>query len=111
MGASAPGYVIHEAKLWSDKLKKWVFLPRRISSEMYDENLDEKMGSNKLLLVNDDFTESKLIEIEMKQVDPLHGFSSFAFVPGTNDEHAIALRSVEEDCVGGDENFVNRDHT
>ena len=76
-------------------------MPPRISSEMYDENLDERRVSNELLFVNDDFTDSKLIEIEMTKVDPLHCFSSFAFVPGTNDEHAIALRSVEEDCVGG----------
>ena len=31
-----------------------------------------------------------------------HGFSSFAFVPGTKDRHALALRSVEEDCAGDD---------
>jgi soluble calcium-activated nucleotidase 1 len=39
----------------------------------------------------------------MKEVDPLHGFSSIAFVPGSKDRHILALRSVEEDCVGGDE--------
>jgi soluble calcium-activated nucleotidase 1 len=103
LGASAPGYLIHEAILWSSHLKKWVFVPRRISSEAYDENTDERKGSNKLCLVDEKFTTSKVVEIKMKEVDPLHGFSSIAFVPGSKDRHILALRSVEEDCVGGDE--------
>jgi soluble calcium-activated nucleotidase 1 len=94
-----------EAILWSDHLKKWVFLPRRISSTMYDEVEDERKGSNKLVLVNEKFTEGEVVEIKMtaKDMDPLHGFSTFAFVPGSGDRHAIAVRSVEEDCTGADE--------
>ncbi|CAB9496525.1 Soluble calcium-activated nucleotidase 1 [Seminavis robusta] len=103
LGAESPGYVIHEAINWSDHLKKWVFLPRRISSEAYDENKDEKNGSNKLVLVSEDFSSAKVVEINMADKDGLHGFSSFAFVPNTKDRHALALRSVEEDCVGGDD--------
>jgi len=99
VGATRPGYMINEAILWSDHLKKWVFLPRRISSEMYDENEDERKGSNKLVLVDEAFTETTVVEIQMSELDPLHGFSTFAFVPGTKDKHALAVRSVEEDCV------------
>ena len=102
LGAAAPGYVIHEAVNWSEHLRKWVFLPRRISSEAYDENKDETNGSNKLLLVSEDFSSTQVVEIRMADKDGLHGFSSFAFVPNTKDRHALALRSVEEDCVGGD---------
>ena len=98
LGAASPGYIINEAILWSEHLKKWVFLPRRISAEAYDEDMDEKRGSNKLALVDDKFSKATVVEIDMKDKDPLHGFSSFAFVPGTKDEHAIAIRSVEEDC-------------
>jgi len=101
LGASPPGYVIHEAVLWSEKLKKWIFIPRRVSSEMYDDVKDERKGTNKVLLVNEKFTESKLVEINM-EVDPLHGFSTAAFVPNTDERHIMAIRSVEEDCVGGD---------
>lgn len=101
LNASPPGYVIHEAVLWSEQLKKWIFIPRRVSSEMYDDVKDEKMGTNKVLLVNEKFTESTLVELEM-EVDPLHGFSTAAFVPNTNEKHIMAIRSVEEDCVGGD---------
>jgi len=100
VGAAPPGYIIMEAILWSDKLKRWVFLPRRISSTAYDEVADEKMGATKVVLVNESFTDGTVVDINMKTVDPLHGFSTFAFVPGTNDHHALAVRSVEEDCTG-----------
>mmetsp|Transcript_2855 Transcript_2855/g.4039 ORF Transcript_2855/g.4039 Transcript_2855/m.4039 type:complete len:414 (+) Transcript_2855:538-1779(+) len=108
LGASPPGYLINEAILWSSHLKKWCFLPRRISSEAYDENEDERKGSNKLVLVDEHFTSAKIVDIQMKVVDPLHGFSSFAFVPGTKDTHALAIRSVEEDCVGGEEDVCKQ---
>mmetsp|Transcript_21919 Transcript_21919/g.24941 ORF Transcript_21919/g.24941 Transcript_21919/m.24941 type:complete len:437 (-) Transcript_21919:50-1360(-) len=108
LGASAPGYVIHEAVLWSEQLKKWIFLPRRVSSEMYDEVADERMGSNKVLLVDENFTTSTLVEIKMSFVDTLHGFSTAAFVPNTDEKHVVAVRSVEEDCVGGDESICKQ---
>jgi len=103
LNARLPGYVIIEAVNWSPILKKWIFLPRRISSEMYDENKDERMGSNKLVIVDESFTSAEVVEIKMESLDPLKGFSTFAFVPGTGDRHALAVRSVEEDCVGGDD--------
>lgn len=102
LGATSPGYVIHEAINWSPKMRKWVFAPRRISSESYNDVLDEKRGSNKVVIVDENFKSSKVVEVNMASKDGLHGFSSFAFVPETNDEHAIALRSVEEDCAGDD---------
>ena len=108
LGASAPGYVIHEAVLWSENMKKWIFIPRRVSSEMYDDVKDERMGTNKLILVNENFTDAKTIEIKLSEVDPLHGFSTAAFVPNSNERHVMAIRSVEEDCVGGDENICKQ---
>jgi soluble calcium-activated nucleotidase 1 len=101
LGALAPGYIIMEAILWSPHLKKWVFLPRRISSEAYDENKDERNGGTRLVLVDEYFTKTEVVDIKLKEpADPLRGFSSFAFVPGTNDQHAMAIQSVEEDCTG-----------
>ncbi len=102
LDADFPGYVVHEAVLWSEKLKKWLFLPRRVSTEMYDDVKDERKGTNKLLLVNEKFTKADLVEIQMSTVDPLHGFSSAAFVPNSDERHIMALRSVEEDCAGDD---------
>lgn len=105
LGAEPPGYVMHEAVLWSEHLSKWVFLPRRLSSEAYNEYADEKMGANKLVLVDEDFKKTTVVDIKFKNFlgDGLHGFSTFAFVPETKDRHALAVRSVEEDCVGGKE--------
>lgn len=107
LGADAPGYVIHEAVLWSQKLKKWIFIPRRVSADKYDDVIDEKKGTNKVVLVDEKFTNGEVIDIKMT-VDPLHGFSSAAFVPNTNERHVAALRSVEEDCVGGDESLCKQ---
>lgn len=102
LGCKSPGYVIHEAIRWSPQMRKWVFMPRRISKEKYDDEKDEKRGSNKVVIVDESFTNAKIVEVKMASKDGLHGFSSFAFVPGTNDRHAIALRSVEEDCATDD---------
>jgi len=99
LGAQLPGYIIIEAMNWSPALKKWVFLPRRISSEAYDENEDEKKGGHQLVLVSEDFTETTVVDIKMPSLDPLKGFSTFAFVPNSGDRHALAVRSVEENCV------------
>ena len=87
---------------WSSHLKKWVFLPRRVSVEAYDANKDERNGATKLVLLSEDFSSSEIVDIRIKDKDGLHGFSSFAFVPNSGDKHALAIRSVEEDCVGGD---------
>lgn len=102
LGCPSPGYLIHEAINWSPHMRKWIFAPRRISTEPYNDVLDEKRGSNKILIVDEHFTKAEVVEVKMASKDGLHGFSSFAFIPGTKDRHAIALRSVEEDCAGDD---------
>ena len=105
--ADLPGYVAHEAVNWSQQLRKWVFLPRRISQQPYSPQDDERLGSNKVLLVDEDFTTSTTVEINFQNYKDedggLHGFSSFAFVPNTKDRHVLATRSVEEDCYQGDD--------
>ncbi|CAM9939331.1 unnamed protein product [Ectocarpus sp. 12 AP-2014] len=93
VGATFPGYMIHESAAWSDALNKWVFLPRRISSEKYDDVRDEKMGSNTILIVDEDFR-----KVDVRHVGDIvetHGFSSFKFVPGTGDQVVVALKSEE----------------
>jgi len=92
-GVSWPGYMIHEAVCWSDKLAKWVFLPRRVSKEKYNDVTDERMGTNLLILADETFT-----DISVSTVGPLlptHGFSSFKFVPDTKDTVIVALKSEE----------------
>jgi soluble calcium-activated nucleotidase 1 len=102
LGAASPGYIVNEAINWSPHLNKWVFAPRRVSSLVYDDVLDEKRGSNKVVLVNEAFTDFKIVEVKMASKDGLHGFSSFSFVPNSGDRHVLALRSVEENCAGDD---------
>jgi len=102
LGAEAPGYIIMEAVNWSEHLQKWVFLPRRISHEKYYDVEDEKRGGRKLVLVDETFTTTKVVDLQLESVDPLKGFASFAFVPNTGDRHVLAIRSVEEDCALGD---------
>ena len=102
MGCQLPGYMAHEAILWSHHLRKWVFLPRRVSTHQYVADLDERLGSNKVIIVDEEFSHAKVIEIDLQHHEAgLRGFSSFAFVPNTQDQHVLALRSVEEDCVSG----------
>merc|ERR1712157_565462 len=109
LGCQLPGYVMHEAIRWSPYMRKWVFMPRRISTQRYDDVMDEMRGSNKVVIVNEAFTDAEIVTVNMKEKSPgLHGFSSFAFVPGTNDRHAMALRSVEEDCAGEDLNVCKQ---
>ncbi|XP_029365233.1 soluble calcium-activated nucleotidase 1 isoform X2 [Echeneis naucrates] len=93
-GINPPGYLIHESAAWSKILQRWFFLPRRASNERYEEVADERRGSNIVLSCPPDFK-----NIIVSRVGPLnltHGFSSFKFVPNTNDQIILALKSEED---------------
>lgn len=49
--------MVHEAAGWSETLKKWMFMPRKVSKEEYVETIDESKGSNVVLLADEDFNE------------------------------------------------------
>ena len=94
-GCPYPGYMIHEAITWSPLRKQWVVLPRRVSKEAYNEDEDERRGSNTVLLVSEDFS-----KIEVKHITPLtptRGFSDFKFLPGSNDNIIVAMKSEENE--------------
>lgn len=59
------GYMWHEAGVWSDIHKKWFFLPRRMSSYIYNEKTDEEMGTNKLLIASENFKKIKVLNIKI----------------------------------------------
>ncbi|KAM8771662.1 soluble calcium-activated nucleotidase 1b isoform 1-T1 [Acanthopagrus schlegelii] len=93
-GIQPPGYLIHESAAWSERLQNWFFLPRRASHEHYDETADERRATNLLLSCPADFS-----YISVRHVGPLnptHGFSSFKFVPDTDDQIILALKSEED---------------
>lgn len=49
--------MIIEAIEWSDVHQRWFVLPRRVSEEIYDEEKDERRGSNKVLSASKDFSD------------------------------------------------------
>ena len=93
LGATYPGYCIHEAVVWSHLTRKWIFLPRRISSEAYEEEKDEKKGSNKMVVLSEDFEVLNIVEVG--EIIPERGFSSLKFLPGSFDQIIVAIKSVE----------------
>lgn len=93
-GIHPPGYLIHEAAVWSDSFQRWFFLPRRASHERYEESADERRATNLLLSCPADFSYIKLRQVG--PLNPTHGFSSFKFVPGTKDQIIVALKSEED---------------
>lgn len=90
-----PGYMIHEASVWSDVHQQWFFLPRRASPNIYNDKEDEKKGTNLLLRANEDFSQTTLSTVG--PLKPTHGFSSFKFVPDTMDSVIVALKSEENE--------------
>ncbi|XP_075034043.1 soluble calcium-activated nucleotidase 1 [Mixophyes fleayi] len=92
-GIQPPGYLIHESAAWSDSLHSWFFLPRRASKERYSEVEDEQRGANILLRASVDFSDIALSYVGAKI--STHGFSSFKFIPGTDDQIIVALKSEE----------------
>lgn len=95
-GIVFPGYLMHEAVLWSAARKEWFFLPRRISKEPFDAEKNERRGSNVAIIATEDFTTITNIEIEgLSDPTGWRGFSSAKFVPGTGDSVILALRTIE----------------
>ena len=93
VGISWPGYMIHEAVCWSEVRREWTFLPRRMSKHKYDDVTDERRGSNTIIIADENFANVRTLTVGEKL--PTHGFSSCKFVPGTEDQLMVALKSEE----------------
>lgn len=87
--------MIHESGVWSSLAKKWYFLPRRCSKDRYNETRDEHMGCNYLITADESFHSIKPIELKRTHFAETHGFSSFKFIPSTEDQIIIALLTEE----------------
>ncbi|CAJ0583702.1 unnamed protein product, partial [Mesorhabditis spiculigera] len=96
LGYPEEGYLIHEAVQWSTIHRKWFFLPRRASNLPYDETADESRGANIMFTMNEDFTNIQMIRVGKEAT--YRGFSAFQFVPGTDDNIIIAVKSEERDA-------------
>ena len=64
-----------------------------MSELRYDDTADERRGTNVLISADKNF--ENLQYIYVGQREPTHGFSSFKFVPDTEDNVIIALKSKE----------------
>uniref|UniRef100_A0A182NQS5 Apyrase n=1 Tax=Anopheles dirus TaxID=7168 RepID=A0A182NQS5_9DIPT len=95
IGIESPGYMIHESGAWSDVHRRWFFLPRRCSRERYNETRDEHMGCNFLISSDETFQSIRAIELKRNDVPSTHGYSSFKFLPTSNDEIIVALSTEE----------------
>ncbi|XP_060945564.1 soluble calcium-activated nucleotidase 1 isoform X2 [Limanda limanda] len=93
-GIEPPGYLIHESAAWSDTLQRWFFIPRRASMDRYEETADERRATNLVLSCSPDFKD--IVMARVGPLNPTHGFSSFKFVPNTNDNIILALKSEED---------------
>jgi len=92
-GIEFPGYITHEAGVWSDVHQKWFFLPRKCSDCLYDDDEDEQKCTNLLITCDDNFENIQVSKVG--EIVPSHGFSSFKFVPGTDDQVIVAIKSEE----------------
>ncbi|XP_008486149.1 apyrase-like [Diaphorina citri] len=87
------GYLTHEAVCWSEMHKKWFFLPRKCSYEAYSADTYDRKGSN-ILISTDDYFQT-FHKVRVGKLSPTQGFSSFKFLPGSNDMIIIALKTME----------------
>lgn len=87
------GYVIHEASEWHPYRKEWLFFPRKISTEPFDEPVDEReRGANTLVIADENFSNIRTLTIGERV--PERGISSFKVIPGYPNE-CVGLKSVE----------------
>ncbi|ETN72936.1 Apyrase [Necator americanus] len=95
-GYPKPGYLTHEAVQWSEIQRKWYFLPRKASTTKYNEKEDEMKGANMIIESDADLKSFKFVLLgRSAEQHPGIGFSAFDFVPDTNDELIVAIKSKE----------------
>jgi len=98
LGYTHPAYLLHETALWSPRQKQWIFLPRRMSHDKYDDMVDEHKGANTVITTSRDFSQVKSFTVGT--LTPERGFSSAKFVPGGDEQVLVALKSEENAKAG-----------
>lgn len=95
-GVPFPGYLMHEAVLYSVERREWIFLPRRRSDQPFDPIQNEHKGCNMVLIASENFKKITTINIDgLTDLSGSRGFSTAKFVPGTADRVVAAIRTVE----------------
>ncbi|VVC45458.1 Apyrase,Six-bladed beta-propeller, TolB-like [Cinara cedri] len=88
-------YMTHEACVWSEVHQRVFFLPRKASTTEYNEKEDSHKGTNILLSATVDFDDIQVKTIGINVPD--RGYSSFKFVPHTDDKVIAAILTTEKD--------------
>lgn len=73
-------------------------MPRRASNETYTEAADEFRGTDLLLIADENFNKIEVHHVGDKG-NGARGFSAFQFIPNTNDDLIVALKSEEKDGI------------
>ena len=95
LGVGPEGYVVHEAAEWHPERREWLFFPRKISLEPFDEARDERECAGDLLVIaSEDFSRIRTLQIPGRR--PERGVSSIKLIPGRPHE-CVGLKSVEID--------------
>lgn len=91
-----PGYLQHEAVAWHASTRQWFVLPRRAStSTPFSPLSDLRMGTNKLLVVDELFNSVRVVQVGPREPD--WGFTSLAVLP---DNESIVALKVRETANG-----------
>jgi soluble calcium-activated nucleotidase 1 len=77
--ASYPAYMVNEAVTYDPRNSEWLILPRKLSSEGYDEALDEQRSGNVLFVANEDWTAFR--HVAVGEQEPLWGFTEIRLLP------------------------------
>ncbi|VDM54719.1 unnamed protein product [Angiostrongylus costaricensis] len=87
-------YLTHEAAQWSSIHQKCFSLPIKESNSTCNETVDERKGTDLLIIGNPNLTEVEVVRIG-NLTHRERKFSAFEFIPKTNDALIVALKSEE----------------
>lgn len=87
---SWPGYLIHEAVHFNKITRRWMFLPRKESKNMYNPTSDEYQGTNLLITTTEDFS-----DIKVSRIGPLEREYGFTSVRQLEEDLFVALKVRE----------------
>lgn len=94
-GTKCKGYITHESIVWSDIQKKWFFAPRKCSAEAFDKDRNNQIGSNILISTDEKFGNINVVEVG--ELMPSRGISTFKFLPHSDDTIVVALKTFEDE--------------
>ncbi|VVC34229.1 Apyrase, partial [Cinara cedri] len=94
------GYMVHESCVYSDVHKKFYLLPKRASEKAFNEETDNENNSNWLLSLTDENGDKPTVKKEAVIVQHPdysdRAYTSFRFIPNSNDNLIVALQSSDK---------------